>query len=404
MGDDKASQRRSVEFNRGQGPMVAVCVRTIAFGDGVGGMERAAARNIVGLLAHGFRVRLYAPKDSTIDSDTAVERVDVPWPTWDLFRPLTFGLAYVAWVKRLGVSILKDSADIDLVLLHGGAAGSLPSFARASLPSALNPHGMEEFSRGSWLMFTNRILIRRLVRRGRLATRIVATDAGLVNPAIKNIGATSEQVICIPNAVNIPHLDELASHTSAFPAADIVSVGRLTWNKGYDLLARALRIVVNRQAEPLMWLHFGTGSEERRVRALLSDEPRIRFDIRSLSSDVEVQSSLANAHVFVQPSRFEGSSLTTLEAMAHSRIVVATPVGGMPDKIEDGVTGFLANEPSAEAIAEAIERATSSPSTGPAARLVVEERFNHESEADAWSRLAFELTGPDRHVPEAENR
>ena len=39
--------------------------------------------------------------------------------------------------------------------------------------------------------------------------------------------------------------------------------------------------------------------------------------------------------------RYEGSSLVTLEAMAHARPVVATRAGGIPDKVVDGETGWL---------------------------------------------------------------
>jgi glycogen synthase len=47
------------------------------------------------------------------------------------------------------------------------------------------------------------------------------------------------------------------------------------------------------------------------------------------------------ADVFVHPTLYEGSSLVTLEAMAHGRAVVATRAGGIPDKVQDGVTGLL---------------------------------------------------------------
>jgi glycosyltransferase involved in cell wall biosynthesis len=47
------------------------------------------------------------------------------------------------------------------------------------------------------------------------------------------------------------------------------------------------------------------------------------------------------ATLFVHPTRFEGSSLVTLEAMAHRRPIVATAVGGIPDKVVRGRNGYL---------------------------------------------------------------
>lgn len=55
-----------------------------------------------------------------------------------------------------------------------------------------------------------------------------------------------------------------------------------------------------------------------------------------------MHSLLASANLCLVPSHYEGSSLTALEALAHRLPVVATPVGGLPDKVLPGQTGFLA--------------------------------------------------------------
>ena len=47
------------------------------------------------------------------------------------------------------------------------------------------------------------------------------------------------------------------------------------------------------------------------------------------------------ATLFVHPTLYEGSSLVTLEAMAHRRAVVALGAGGIPDKVRPGVNGWL---------------------------------------------------------------
>jgi glycosyltransferase involved in cell wall biosynthesis len=62
----------------------------------------------------------------------------------------------------------------------------------------------------------------------------------------------------------------------------------------------------------------------------------------------------ARADVFVHASRFEGSSLVTLEAMAHGLPVLATRAGGIPDKVEDGLTGRLVAPGDVAALAAAI--------------------------------------------------
>jgi glycosyltransferase involved in cell wall biosynthesis len=63
------------------------------------------------------------------------------------------------------------------------------------------------------------------------------------------------------------------------------------------------------------------------------------------------------ATVFVHPTLYEGSSLVTLEAMAHGRAVVATRAGGLPDKVQPGQNGWLVAPGDAPALASAIREA-----------------------------------------------
>jgi len=58
---------------------------------------------------------------------------------------------------------------------------------------------------------------------------------------------------------------------------------------------------------------------------------------------------------FVHPTLYEGSSLVTLEAMAHGLPVVASRTGGLPDKVHHGVSGFLVPPGDAEALATRIK-------------------------------------------------
>ncbi|MGH7818718.1 MAG: glycosyltransferase, partial [Candidatus Binatia bacterium] len=96
------------------------------------------------------------------------------------------------------------------------------------------------------------------------------------------------------------------------------------------------------------------------------------------------------------PTLYEGSSLVTLEAMAHGLAIVATRAGGIPDKVLEGETGWLAEPGDAAALASAIlrwRRATSEERRriGEAGRRRCEERFHWRVAAGRYRRMIERL-------------
>lgn len=85
------------------------------------------------------------------------------------------------------------------------------------------------------------------------------------------------------------------------------------------------------------------------------------------------------ATLFVHPTLYEGSSLVTLEVMAHRRAVVATSAGGLPDKVKPGINGWLVEPGRPDALAAALSGALSTPSRlaamGLESRRIVEAEF-----------------------------
>lgn len=333
--------------------VIAVCVRSITFDSPAGGLERAAADHVRGLAASGIRVFLLTPAAQIAGVPRGVEVVDVPWPRWSTKRGPLFSSAYAVWLRRARATVRTLSFDV--LHLHGAAAGIQTT--RSRWTSVANPHGMEEFARGSAIRRISRYPIRRLARRAKLADVVVATDEALVSPVFENLGLDSAQLRVIPNAVDVSRLRDLAG-LQTFDRFTVVTVGRLVPNKGYDLLVNAFREKAVRAAMPSewQWVHFGSGGERDRLLSIAQDAD-VPLEIREGRDDLEVQSAISSSDLFVQPSRYEGSSLTTLEAMAHGALIVATPVGGIPDKVTDGLTGFLATSVSAEGLSDAVVRA-----------------------------------------------
>ena len=111
----------------------------------------------------------------------------------------------------------------------------------------------------------------------------------------------------------------------------------------------------------------------------------------------DIDSILTAADVFVQPSLSEGLPLAVLEAMGFGLPVVATRVGGVPEAVVDGDTGYLVPPGNPEALAAAlarvIESADRGTSMGAAGRDRAVAKFSVERMADAYRQLFRELRG-----------
>jgi glycosyltransferase involved in cell wall biosynthesis len=117
-------------------------------------------------------------------------------------------------------------------------------------------------------------------------------------------------------------------------------------------------------------------------------------------SDGDLSALYDRADLFVHPTLYEGSSLVTLEAMARAKPVVGTRVGGIPDKIEEGVNGFLVPPRDEEALATAIVHALSlGPNLG---ALGAEGRRRVESDFN-WAHRARRLMELYRQVLEEQS-
>ncbi len=175
----------------------------------------------------------------------------------------------------------------------------------------------------------------------------------------------------------------------------ILSVGRLEENKGFHVAARALGELLRRDAAAGAARETGAGGSPASWRwVLVGDGPyrstieRVaaaeglgsRMIVTGRASDDELHAWYETAALFVHPTLYEGSSLVTLEAMAHERAVIATRAGGLPDKVHPGVNGWLI-EPDrvdllTEALADALRRDRDDLARfGRASRDIVEREF-----------------------------
>lgn len=169
-----------------------IVVRSISFGKGVGGMEKAAEQHIYEMYSQGYCIHLVAPKTRVVGNiPSFIKHIDVPWPIWDKYKILmTMGAAYFIWCKKVARRLTACSNNIDIIHFHGASAGVLASLNKQifkNTATIVNPHGMEEFGTGSILRIINRGFTRHLLRKASLADTVIATDKKLVETVRQNL-------------------------------------------------------------------------------------------------------------------------------------------------------------------------------------------------------------------------
>ncbi|MEY8882380.1 glycosyltransferase family 4 protein [Donghicola sp. XS_ASV15] len=140
----------------------------------------------------------------------------------------------------------------------------------------------------------------------------------------------------------------------------IVFVGALLPRKGVDVLLKAL----SHLPKTLNWrlTIVGGGSQEASLRVAAEDLPDGCVDFLGALPSDQVQQTMAEAHLVVVPSiegeggRSEGIPVVLMEAMAQGRPVIASRLSGIPELVEEGLTGWLVLPGDARVLATRIEQ------------------------------------------------
>ncbi len=363
-----------------------------------GGMERAVYHLARHLQARGVETVLFTRPPTRAGSFPG-EVVSVPYgPERAHGRVLDRTLRYPRFSHRLGAAVAERvrSGAVDVVDAQGLCAlgyGRLRATdARLRAPLVMNPQGMEEHrTRGLKRLALSRL--RALSREAaRLADRVVATDEATRGDVCSLLGTDPARVVVLPNGFDPEEVARLtpadggAEANAALPALAgaspvFLSVGRPEAYKGFGDVAAALERLQGSGALGPRWAWVVAGGRPAGV-ALPGAAGHVHFAGRV--SDELLHALYARADVFVHATRFEGSSLVTLEAMAHGLPVVATRAGGIPDKVEEGETGYLVEPGDVAALATRLGEMASAPDAarrmGARGRARALERF-------AWPAL-----------------
>ena len=193
---------------------------------------------------------------------------------------------------------------------------------------------------------------------------VVCVSEGVRDDLVASVHPRVEPVV-IPNPVDVERVREASRAPVSHPwlsgrGSTIVAAGRLTAQKGFDLLLQAFRLLADRNKAARL-LILGEGELRRDLEALV-----VELGLRDL---VELPgfarnpwAYMARAAAYVMSSRFEGMPLALVEALACGAPVVSTDCPSGPAEIlEHGRLGILVPPSDAEALAAGLERTLDDP-------------------------------------------
>jgi glycosyltransferase involved in cell wall biosynthesis len=176
----------------------------------------------------------------------------------------------------------------------------------------------------------------------------------------------------------------------------IGAVGRLSPEKGFEVLVSAAELVLRDQPS-VGFVLFGEGSERAKLQKQINAAGLGQsFILAGFRADLD--RFLPHFDLLALPSYTEGLPNVVLEAFAAGVPVAATAVGGTPEVVEDGVSGYLVPSGDAEALAgrisAALDEGDELPEMGRRGRMCVQEKFGFAIQAELYREL-FEQLCPD---------
>ena len=206
-----------------------------------------------------------------------------------------------------------------------------------------------------------------LVTHTQSHSRLVSKELSLENSKFK----------IIPHAISLnqsQNSDPKSNTTSA--CIRILFVGRLEPRKGFDVLMKAIPIVLKENND----VHFDICGDGEVTKTSASKEFSQNITFHGYKPREELEKLYEDSDIFVAPSRYESFGIIYLEAMKYGKPVVACNSGGTPEVVKDGETGILISPGDHRSLANAMLKLSKDKSLrlkmGIAGRNIIEEKFS----------------------------
>ncbi len=212
-----------------------------------------------------------------------------------------------------------------------------------------------------------------------------------------NLGCASNKIVVHGSGIDCSRFNFQPRYLPADGRIRIATTGRLVEKKGIEYVIRAIPQIIQ-EYHNIEYHIIGDGPLKESFQTLIQElkiEPFVIF--HGWKEQQEIIKILNQCHLFVAPSITaadgnQDAPVNTLkEAMAMGLPVVSTYHGGIPELVEDGVSGFLVPEKNPDAIAEKLiyflKNPEIWPSFGAAGRHKVEEKYDINQLNDELSEL-----------------
>ena len=206
----------------------------------------------------------------------------------------------------------------------------------------------------------------------------------LTHEDAKNYASITDKVSVIANSNPLP-IRKLVDHLDS---KIVISIGRLTYQKGYDLLIKAWFLIEKKYPD---WsLHiYGEGEDKVKLEGLIT-----HFNLRNITlqgTTNDVQSVYDSASIYVMSSRFEGFGMVLIEAQSQGLPVVSFDCpSGPAEIISDDIDGYLVENGNTTVLADRISRLIESESLRrefSINALLSAKRFEPEGIISRWMNL-----------------
>ena len=360
---------------------------------GMGGQERVAFDLAVSQVRAGWRVSavsLAPPPDGPLAAEfrgagVEVDRVARPKPGVDPVLVVRLGW----WLRRHRVELAHTHNR--MAMIYGAPAARLAGARVVHTKHGNNPRG------GARLMLAK--------LSGRCIDAFVAVSPETAEFARKRNEIDDRKLVVIPNGIELgrfhpePTARERIRRELGIDAGAWVigTVGRIAPEKNHALLLRAAAPLLGPQHRLVV---AGDGPLMASLRELVA-ELKIAGFVHLLGARGDVPDVLNALDVFVMSSSTEGLPLVVLEAMATSLPVVSTSVGGIPDVLDEGQTGFLVPSEDEAALRDRIARLHADQAVtraaGAKARSVAVSRYSGERMQREYLELYARVLSPSRY-------